>query len=68
MIKSLYISNTRYYMEYSDNYFDVLPGQKVLIKMIDAPVELREAKNTFVFRSYREVYDPIGLKVRFEND
>ena len=67
LIKNLYISNRKFHMRYSDNYFDVVPGKESLITVINPPADLKELKNNFVFRSYRQIYDPEPLSVKVEN-
>ena len=61
----MYIANSKYFLKYSDNYFDVVPGKKSQIAIVGAPVALKDLKSSFVFKSYREVYDPAPLKVKF---
>ena len=54
-------------MRYSDNYFDVVPGKESLITVINPPADMKESKNNFVFRSYRQIYDPEPLTVKVDN-
>ena len=67
LIKSLYVSNSKQYLKFSDNYFDVVPGVPKRVKVVSPPSSLQELKATMNFRSYREIYEPAGLSVNVRN-
>ena len=65
VIKNLYISHKNYFLKYSDNYFDVIPNHKVKVLLKNPEKSLQELKSGFVFKSFREIFDPSPLKIVF---
>jgi hypothetical protein len=65
LIKSLYIGSSQHYLRLSDNYFDVVPDKKRQVSLIKPPGSLQSLRESLQFRSYREVFDPAPLRVKF---
>lgn len=56
VLKNLFISNKNEYLKTSDNYFDLIPGKKVKVQILnETPFE--KLKEGMVFRSYYQVYN-----------
>jgi hypothetical protein len=56
VLKNLFISNKKEYLKTSDNYFDLIPGHKVKVQVLnETPFE--SLVDTMVFRSYYQVYN-----------
>lgn len=62
LLKNVYISNTKEYLKTSDNYFDLVPGHKVKVQVMNN-TPFKELMDTMVYRSYFQVYNKEPLKV-----
>ena len=54
-------------MKLSDNYFDLIPGNKAKV-FLKQGKNLKDLKDTMKFRSYKQVYDNAELTVNVKEN
>ena len=63
VVKNLFISSTKEYLKLSDNYFDVVPGHEVEVK-VKTLGGLRKFRDSLRFLSYVQIHSKDKLDVR----